>query len=80
MKPPICAVCFRDFRSSISEGGLVRFKLTQANIEHNKRFEKPGFVGHKAGQEWFCKNHYEAAKKLQHLTFSEAVKAIKTLK
>ena len=78
MKPPICKICHRDFRESISEGGLVRFKLTQADIEFNKRFEQPGFVGHKAGEHWFCKKHYKSAKENQHLTFAEAKKHIKS--
>ncbi len=30
MMPPICAICYRDFRHSSDEGGLLRFKLTDA--------------------------------------------------
>ena len=76
MKPPICKICNRDFRGSISEGGLVHFKLTRSDIDYNKRFEKPGFVGHKAGSFWFCKKHYLKAKKYSNLTFEEAFKKI----
>ena len=79
MKPPICEICNRDFRSSVSEGGLVRFKLTDADIEYNKRFEQVGFVGHKAGEFWFCKEHYNKAKKYRDLTFIEAIEKIRSL-
>lgn len=76
MKPPICAIFDHDFGASISEGGLVHFKLTEADILYNKRFEQSGFFGHPAGAYWFCKKHYEKAKEYQELTFSEAIKKI----
>ena len=38
MKPPICEICDHDFWASISEGGLVHFKLIEADIQYNKRF------------------------------------------
>ncbi len=76
MKPPICEICGRDFRASISEGGLVHFKLTEANIQYNKCFEQSGFSGHPAGAYWFCKKHYKKAKNYQGLTFAEASEKI----
>jgi len=74
MRPPICAICDNDFRASMSEEGLVSFKLSDKEIEENKRFEDSKITGHPAGLEWFCKDHYEKAKKLSHLTKREAIK------
>ena len=72
MRPPICCICDTDFRDSISEGGTVQFKLTEKDIQHNKRLERTHMTGHPAGLEWFCKEHLEQAKKLQHLTLKQA--------
>lgn len=77
MKPPICCICHHDFRHSIQEGGLVSFKLSEKDKEYNQRFKEKGFVGHKAGTAWFCKDHYKLAKKYQNLTLSEAKLKIK---
>ncbi len=79
MKPPICKICDRDFVASISEGGLVYFKLTEADIQYNKRFEQLGFVGHPAGQAWFCRDHYKMAKKLSGLSKGEELKKFNLL-
>ncbi len=79
MMPPICAICYRDFRHSSDEGGLLRFKLTDAQKEFNKRFEQPGFVGHKKGDYWFCGEHYAEAKKITHLSSAEALKILRNL-
>jgi len=74
MRPPICAICGKDFRHNVGEGGLLHFKLTEKNKEELKRFEKPGFVGHPPATEWFCDEHYEKAKTLTNLTLSEVYK------
>ena len=76
MRPPICAICDDDFRGSMSEGGLVSFKLSEKEIEENKKFEDSQITGHPAGLEWFCKEHYTLAKKYSHLTKSNAIKKI----
>lgn len=76
MKPPICYICNKDFRNTISEGGLVTFTLSKKDQNYNKRFKEKGFVGHKASTEWFCKEHYKAAKKYSHLTLSQAKQKI----
>ncbi len=65
MRPPICALCHRDFRREASTGGLVHF-----------RDEKPlpdGMTGHPRGVEWFCSRHLAAAQKLSPLSFAEAM-------
>lgn len=77
MRPPICAICHKDFRRSTSEGGGVRFKLTEKDKAHNQRLKENLMVGHPAGYEWFCEDHIEAAKKYKHLTWGEARTKIK---
>jgi len=77
MRPPICAVCGKNFSHSISKGGLVLFTLSESDKEFNKRFEEPGFVGHEAGMDWFCSKHIKLAKKYKHVTLSEALAIIK---
>lgn len=74
MRPPICAICDNDFRGTMSEGGLVQFKLSEEDVETNKKFEDSRISGHPAGLEWFCKDHFQSAKKLTHLTKQEALK------
>ncbi|MBN2890738.1 MAG: hypothetical protein JXL97_02635 [Bacteroidales bacterium] len=71
MRPPICAICDKDF---YDEGGMVQFALTEKDKENLKRFEEPGFVGHPPGLEWFCEEHIKEAKSLSHLTLPEAYK------
>lgn len=70
MRPPICAICDDRFMEG---GGLVQFKLTDAQRVELKRFEQPGFVGHPPGLEWFCPQHLPAARELSHLTLGEAM-------
>ncbi len=77
MKPPICFLCHLDFRHDPEEGGLVYFSLSEDDIEYNNRFKQHGFTGHPAGCAWFCSEHYEQAKQLEHLTLSEALKTMK---
>lgn len=80
MRPPICAICSKDFRDSPGEGGLVSFELSSGEREYNKRFDQKGIVGHPAGQEWFCGRHYPIAIKYQHLTRAEAIPLIRAKK
>ena len=72
MRPPICAICRKDFRSNSKEGGLVSFKETDEDKVYNLRFKTNKIVGHKRALEWFCGNHIETARKHKHLTWSEA--------
>ncbi len=76
MRPPICAIC-QQFANNDTNSGLLRFKLSEADIAFNKKFEEPGFVGHKKGTEWFCAAHYDLAKKYTYLHLSEALSRIK---
>ena len=74
MRPPICAICHKDF---YDEGGLVQFQLTEKNKEQLERLNQPGMVGHPPALEWFCGEHIEKAKELSDLTLSEAMKIMK---
>ncbi len=76
MKPPICTICNKRFKPSEKQG-LIRFKLSEKDKEFNKKFEEKGFVGHKAGEDWFCETHYKVALKYKHLSLTEAYKQIK---
>lgn len=77
MRPPICAVCKEFALNEDKKSGLISFALTEEQQQSNEKFKEPGFVGHPLGKEWFCGNHYEAAKKLNHLSSSEAIKILK---
>ena len=74
MMPPICAICDEDF---FDEGGLIYFKETEEDKIFNERLRQPGYVGHPANAFWFCGKHYAQAKKLEHLTKSEAFELMK---
>lgn len=76
MRPPICAVCDKDFRANYNEGGLLSFQLTEKDKEILKKFDQNGFIGHPPAKEWFCSEHFEEAKKLTHLTLPEAMKIL----
>ena len=58
MKPPICSLCNRDFRSEHfhykSGGDLVQF----ADYEPLAQ----GIAGHPRGLAWFCRDHLEQAR------------------
>jgi len=73
VRPPICAVCGKRFDENVR---LLRFTLSDEEREANKRFDRPGFVGHPAGLEWFCGEHAKIAEKFVHLTKHEALRQI----
>ena len=73
MKPPICSICDKKFDLEKDNGGLVYFRLTPEQEKFNERFKQPGFTGHPQGAHWFCGEHFEKAKKLEHLTDHEAL-------
>jgi len=75
MRPPICAICHKRFKTS--DGGLVSFKETTEDKAFNLKFKTTKFVGHKRALEWFCEKHIDAAKKHKHLTWSDAKPLIK---
>ncbi len=74
MRPPICAVCYKRFSNG---GGLVRFVLTEEEQKRAEKFKQPGYVGHPPGLEWFCDEHWQAAKDLSNLTKTEALKQLR---
>ena len=65
MRPPICALCRRDFRRDANAGGLVRFRDEESLPE--------GRVGHPRGVEWFCDRHLAAAQALAGSSSAEAM-------
>ena len=72
MKPPICAVCYKEFLDS-DEGGLIYFKKRKSDKKWESAMRKEGLVGHPPYAEWFCVDHYNAAKKLKDLPINEAM-------
>ena len=78
MKPPICEICLRRFNHA-EEGGTISFKKTKSNLKWEKRVKKKGIVEHPPYMEWFCGEHFDAAKKLEHLHRHEALEELKNL-
>jgi hypothetical protein len=76
MRPPICEVCDQDFPFDV-EGGLLYFKETPEGREFDRRVREEAVTGHPPDAGWFCGKHYIQAKKLTHLTLSEAIQKIK---
>ncbi len=70
MMPPICCICDEDFEPDV--GGLIYFTEEENDKIANKRLSQPGYVGHPPNAFWFCEKHYPEAKKLSHLTKTEA--------
>lgn len=78
MRPPICAICGKDFGDAGISGDWVSFELTDEEKKYNKKFKEPGFVGHPAGLEWFCDDHLQGAEEYSFLTLKEALPHIQT--
>ena len=68
MRPPICAVC-----GSSDKVKLISFSLTKEDDKWKKRKKRVGGIGQPPWQEYFCKEHYEGASKLTHLTLPKAL-------
>ncbi|MFK8102851.1 MAG: hypothetical protein AB8G15_10015 [Saprospiraceae bacterium] len=79
MRPPICAICRKDFRHNMKGGGSVRFERSAEEKARWEALNKPGYVGHPPGLEWFCEKHLASAKAHRHLTWREAAQLIKAL-
>ncbi len=75
MRPPICAICDKDFLD-LENGGLVYFKKRPSDIEWDTKMEKKGMVGHPPYAEWFCEEHYAKAKELEDNTIDKAMKIL----
>ena len=76
MKPPICIICYKEFLDS-DEGGLVYFKKSMSDKRWIKAMKVESLTGHPPYADWFCGEHYEAAKELSHLTLAEAREILK---
>lgn len=73
MRPPVCAICGKEF---MDDGGLIYFKKRPSDIAWQERMDEKNMVGHPPYAEWFCGEHYERAKEVQHLTIDEALTII----
>ena len=73
MRPPICAVCDRDFRDDLGDSDLTGGMVYFADYESLP----DGTVGHPTGLEWFCSIHIRKAKILAHLPTKDAINQIK---
>ena len=73
MRPPICAVCDRDFRDDLEESDLAGDLVTFIDYEALPE----GMVGHPKGVEWFCSKHIRKAKILSHLSSKVAIYQIR---
>ncbi len=69
MRPPICALCHRDFRREPEGGGLVHFRDQESLPD--------GMVGHPHGVEWFCGRHLAAAQELSGSSLAEAMRKLR---
>lgn len=76
MRPPICAICHKDFRADLGKGGTVSFKPTESDKSYNEKIRKRRMVGHPPNLEWFCNKHLKIAEKYKHLNRSEAIPKI----
>lgn len=76
MKPPICAICYKEFIDS-DEGGLVYFKKRKRDKKWVQLMREEGLVGHPPFAEWFCEKHYDAAVELKNMTITEAMEILK---
>ena len=69
MRPPICELCGKDFRSrwlNLKQGGdLIKFADYMPQSENS--------VGHPQGAIWFCGEHKKDAKKRKSLTSENAL-------
>lgn len=77
MRPPICAICDKDFDLD-SKGDLLEFVESEEDKQFNQRLAASGHTGHPAHQEWFCAKHIKKARKLTHLTRREALQALRS--
>lgn len=75
VRPPICGICDKEFTVK-DEGGLIYFKKRPSDIEWEERMEEIGGVGHPPYAEWFCKEHYDRAYQLKHLSIDKAFKLL----
>lgn len=75
MRPPICGICDKEFTGK-DDGGLIYFKKRPSDLEWEEKMEKIAGVGHPPYAEWFCKDHYDRAYQLKHLSIDKAFKLL----
>lgn len=75
MRPPICAICDKEFTSN-DDGGLIYFKKRPSDVEWEEKMEKIDGIGHPPYAEWFCKEHYDEIYKLKHLPIDKALELL----
>lgn len=75
MRPPECAICGKEFFDE--KGGLIYFKKRPSDFDWDERMNTEGMVGHPPYAEWFCSEHYEKAKEVEHLSIDKAFNIIK---
>jgi hypothetical protein len=71
----VCAICGRHLKDN---GGLIYFRKRPSDIAWQERMDEKKMVGHPPYAEWFCDEHYEIAKQVQHLAIDEACKIIRS--
>lgn len=76
MQLPTCAYCGKIIRHPHPEGNLVVFRMTVAQQNYNKARDVQAQIGHPAGADWFCRRHAVKARKYQHMTLGEAMRAM----
>ncbi|MHA1397336.1 MAG: hypothetical protein ACTSSG_12190 [Candidatus Heimdallarchaeaceae archaeon] len=81
MKPPVCAICYKEFVDEYAEnkGGIVYFKKRKSDQKWEDEMRKEGMVGHPPNAEWFCSAHYEQAKALKDLTIDKAMEELRKI-
>lgn len=76
MRPPICYICDKRIED-LNKGGLIYFMKQPSDMEWDEKMKNTGMVGHPPYAEWFCEDHFAAAKKLQNLTRTQAMDILK---
>jgi len=75
MKPPICAICDKEFIDS-DEAELVYFEKRRGDKKWLQIMREESMTGHPPFADWFCDKHYEAAKELKKMTITEAMEIL----
>lgn len=71
LRPPICKIC-----GLTEDCDIVTFKKTK-NQEELEKQHSPDLAFNLPNQEWFCKMHFEVAKRYSSLTVNESLEKIK---
>lgn len=81
MKPPICALCGKDFRGEYFHAGtggeLVVFGASQPGEGATPGSGEGASLGHPADAEWFCSKHANAARRVRDLSADQALRRLR---